>query len=373
MIAVYIVFLISIAGIGLSFIGYPAAIRFMARNRSHSKSPKLEHVTVIVPARNEEAYLKRKIENIIASEYPESLLEVLVVESGSDDRTVEIARNLPVRLIHSDEGKVRAINEGVRHARSDIIVVTDADTLTDASSIKNLVKHLYGRIGAVSGYSHLNESSERGGFYLKSKLKYDRAEWKLRHAEGLVDSARNLDGKLMAFRKSVVPALPVKFLCDDFPLTLVTRKLGYRCVIAADAHVYEEVPARLTEELKQIRRRMGLGIRVGLHYSPSMAFNPRYSIFGMLTVPFRILTPIFLPFILVYIALYLFVAMSWYYGAGLLGGGLLAVIALRGPYPLLQLLGTVLAWVDIISGKTGKAKTWEKIVNKDRQDHRNSN
>lgn len=362
MILAHILFWVMVAGVFISIVLYPAIIRMMARRRNHLTSPLIEPITIIVPARNEERYLRRKIDNLMESDYPPDQMEIIIVESGSDDHTAEIARDLPASLLRSEAGKVNAINEGLRNASSDIIVVTDADTLLENTSIRNLVAHLEGKVGAVSGYSHLREPKHHRLFYFNSKLKYDRSEWRLRYAEGLVNSTRNLDGKLMAFRKSIIPELPAKFLCDDFPLTLSVIRKGYRCVVAADAPVYEETPASLKEEIKQIRRRTAIGITSGLHFVPGMLFNPRYSIFGMLTAPFRILITMFFPFMVVYMMLYLLI-LAPITGATIIGGILVTVLLLRGSYAFIQFYGMCLAWADIITGRTRGLTTWEQIRN----------
>ena len=236
--------------IAISMFVYPLLISFLAKNKKNSKQ-KPKGVTIIVPAYNEEKYIGRKIENLLSSGYR---MKILVVDNGSTDNTAKIAAKYPVTLLKSGRGKINAINKGIKNAKTDIIVVTDADTMTGKDSIRSLVSHLHGNIGAVCGYSTLKTKGKKL-FYLKSKFGYYTADWKQRYTESLVDSVCSLDGKLMAFRKSIVREFPPDLLSDDYALTLMTRKKGYRCIVDKDAVVYEELPRNLKEEIKQIRRR----------------------------------------------------------------------------------------------------------------------
>src|SRR5579862_9405482 len=61
-------------------------------------------VTVIIPAHNEQAVIARKLENILASEYPADALEIVVASDCSTDRTDEIVRSFAprVRLVRAE-------------------------------------------------------------------------------------------------------------------------------------------------------------------------------------------------------------------------------------------------------------------------------
>ncbi len=90
-------------------------------------------VTVIIPARNEEASLGACLESLIQQCY---YLEIIVVNDHSTDRTREIAASIPgVQVVDADPlpdgwtGKNNAVATGVRHARTNWFLFTDADTI----------------------------------------------------------------------------------------------------------------------------------------------------------------------------------------------------------------------------------------------------
>lgn len=91
-------------------------------------------VSVIVPARNEEASLGTCLESLVGQSGVE--FEIIVVNDHSTDRTAEIARSFPaVRLIDAGElppgwtGKNNAVSCGAREARGEWLLFTDADTV----------------------------------------------------------------------------------------------------------------------------------------------------------------------------------------------------------------------------------------------------
>lgn len=96
------------------------------------------YFTVIVPAHNEEAELARTLDALLAQRYPASRMEIIVVENGSSDATLSIARGyesrvdtrVPIRVIQSERGVSRAKNAGLSLAslESEWVVFCDADT-----------------------------------------------------------------------------------------------------------------------------------------------------------------------------------------------------------------------------------------------------
>lgn len=106
-------------------------------------------VTVLVFALNEEESLPHVLPKV-----PQWVDEVLVVDGGSTDRTVEIASKLrpDIRILHqSGKGKGNAIKQGVRESGSDIIVTLDADGETDPDEIEQFVEPLLHGFDFVKG------------------------------------------------------------------------------------------------------------------------------------------------------------------------------------------------------------------------------
>jgi cellulose synthase/poly-beta-1,6-N-acetylglucosamine synthase-like glycosyltransferase len=91
-----------------------------------------KRISIIIPAYNEERYLKRCLDSIAA--LSESPYEVLVVDNNSTDATAQIATSYPfVRLLHEKlQGRVYARNTGFDAAKGDILARIDADAVLPA-------------------------------------------------------------------------------------------------------------------------------------------------------------------------------------------------------------------------------------------------
>ncbi len=337
-------------------VGYAPLMRYLTRNRPVPRAEQAPEVTVVVPAFNEETNIDRKIEDLRKLEYPAEKMEILVVDNSSTDRTREIASSYPVTVLNSPRGKINAINVGIQNARSEIVVVTDADTVLKPDALASLVTcYADERIGAVGGTAVVEASHP---FFGRSKTKYHEADWELRALEGRLDTVISLDGKLMSFRKTLLPEFPPDCIVDDLEINFRLRSQGYRSIIDAQAVVYETGPQSFKAEMKQIRRRVALTIPVLFRYI-HMLMNPRYGWFGLLIFPVRRMLAVFSPLMLVYVGSYLLV---WNWKIAILSGVAVSafIIAKAHYFPVIQQVGILLGWLDVLTLRIGSAAQWEK-------------
>jgi glycosyltransferase involved in cell wall biosynthesis len=115
-------------------------------------------VSVIVPARNEEACLGACLQSL-ASQAGVSF-EIIVVDDGSTDRTPDIARSFHgVRVVNPGplppgwSGKNNALVAGAKEARGEWLLFTDADTVHRAGSLARSMVEVRERRGALLSYS----------------------------------------------------------------------------------------------------------------------------------------------------------------------------------------------------------------------------
>jgi glycosyltransferase involved in cell wall biosynthesis len=92
-------------------------------------------ISVIIPARNEEKNISSLLQSIANQTYPKNLLEIIVVDDNSTDKTAEIAQQFPfVKLISLKENSInsykkKAIEIGIAACSGNLIVTTDADCI----------------------------------------------------------------------------------------------------------------------------------------------------------------------------------------------------------------------------------------------------
>ena len=116
-----------------------------------------ELATVVIPARNEEQFIARCLDSVLAQTYPN--LEIVVVDGDSTDRTAEIvtayARRFPnIRLLHNPHRIVpSSLNLGAADALGTWFVRVDAHATISPNYVASAIEHLRtGRWGAVGGF-----------------------------------------------------------------------------------------------------------------------------------------------------------------------------------------------------------------------------
>lgn len=107
-------------------------------------------ISVIVPARNEENVIEECVLSLIEQEYPEQLLEIIIVDDYSTDKTVDIIRKINSRRVKLLElkhffsendinaHKKKAIETAIQHSSGDLIITTDADCMADKNWISTI-------------------------------------------------------------------------------------------------------------------------------------------------------------------------------------------------------------------------------------------
>lgn len=105
-------------------------------------------VSVIVPCRQEEAYIGRTLASLVTNDYPQDRLEILVVDGRSTDRTLDIVRKFQekypfIRILDNPRQITpAALNLGLGQARGEIILRVDAHGVVPTTYISSLVAWL---------------------------------------------------------------------------------------------------------------------------------------------------------------------------------------------------------------------------------------
>ena len=233
-----IIFWASFFGIFYAYLGYPLLLFALGkivvrRKRQYDPDPDYKpSVSIILPVFNEEKVIENKIKNTILLDYPRDRFEVLIISDGSTDRTRQIVqRNLDQNIKYFElperSGKAAALNLGLKKARNEIIVYSDASIMLDTHALKNIVKRFQEKnIGCISGEDHIRESGGEG-FYGKYEL------W-LRNLESRVHSIVGASGSFYAQRRTLCSPFQ-EGMAPDFLSVLATVEKGYRAVTEPSA------------------------------------------------------------------------------------------------------------------------------------------
>ncbi len=140
-----VILVVSSALVAWVYAGYPLALRLLGavRPRPRRRARLDVRVSVIVAAHDEVEVIAGKIANVWDSDYPANLIELVVASDGSSDDTVEAARRAgATRVLDLPRvGKLTAINRAVEASSGEILVFTDADSLFESGTLRELVSN----------------------------------------------------------------------------------------------------------------------------------------------------------------------------------------------------------------------------------------
>lgn len=308
---------IGLAVVGVAVIGRFGMMLILARRhyrlrnrRRFSWGPAVTGpVSVIVPAYNEKECIANTLKSLAQSTHP---IEIIVVDDGSTDNTSEIAESLGmanVRVIRQENaGKPAALNNGVRHARYDIVVMMDGDTVFEADTVEQLVQPFADpKIGAVAGNAKVGNRDTVIGAW--QHIEYVMGFNLDRRMYDLLRCMPTIPGAIGAFRREAVlevGGMSEDTLAEDTDITIAMHRAGWKVVYQEHAKAWTEAPGSLKQLWSQ-RYRWSYGTMQALwkHRKSLTDKGPsgRFGRVGMpLVVIFQIITPVFAPLIDVFTA-----------------------------------------------------------------------
>jgi cellulose synthase/poly-beta-1,6-N-acetylglucosamine synthase-like glycosyltransferase len=247
----------SLGAITWTHVGYPLAAEIAARVRTRSvrKGEALPSVSVIIPAYNEERHIARRLENLLALDYPREQLEIVVASDASSDGTNAIVEAVAateplVRLLDCPRGgKVAAQDRAVRQTTSDVVAFSDGNATWAPDALRQLVANLADPdVAYVCGQLRLQTATgtNREGTYW-------RYEMKLREAESRLGSITGGNGSIYAVKRDDYIEVDPTWGHDlSFPYRMV--QAGRRAVYEPEAHAFEKpTPSNETEYRRKVR------------------------------------------------------------------------------------------------------------------------
>jgi cellulose synthase/poly-beta-1,6-N-acetylglucosamine synthase-like glycosyltransferase len=239
-----LLFIFSVAALYYIYDGYLRLLQILNLAFKSTGKPKpivnkeLPSVTVLLTVFNEAGAIVERLHNILGSDYPPQLLDVLVASDGSTDETDDLVRQLDekqVRLFRPSirEGKTSTQNQAIPLARGEIIVFTDAGTRFDKNFIKKVVSPFQDpAVGAVDGHLLLISDPESG--VSQNQGRYWGFELRLRALESQLGILAVASGACLAVRRELLKPMCIAY-GEDCMVPLDVASQGYRVVHATDA------------------------------------------------------------------------------------------------------------------------------------------
>ena len=249
MIALAVLFWVSLGALVWTHGAYPLAARALAsmRSRPIQKGDELPQVTVIVAAHNEEDVIERRIENLRALDYPANRLEIVVTSDASTDATEPLAARAGARVIGNPRGgKVAAQNHAVRDTESEVVAFTDANSTWAPDALRALVRafadpdvaYVCGRLNVQT----VDGKNQEGVYW--------RYELGVRAAESQLDSVTGGNGSIYAVRRSDYIEVDPRF-GHDLSLPYLMVQGGRRAVYEPAANAFEKATPTTEDEYRR--------------------------------------------------------------------------------------------------------------------------
>lgn len=227
------------------FAGYPLTVFVLARlfGKGVRQGDCDPSVSIVIAAHNEEKCIEGTIVNKLSLDYPKEKLEIIVVSDGSTDGTDAIVRRYAggrVFFLVQEErsGKTAAINRAVAHARGDIVVFSDANSMYAPDAVRKLVRNFYDEsVGYVTGrIVYTDADGQVVGKGCSTYMGYENFLWT---NETRIGSIVGTDGGVDAVRRPLFrPMRPDQL--PDFILPLAVIEQGRRVVYEPDALLKEQ-------------------------------------------------------------------------------------------------------------------------------------
>ncbi|RZV11166.1 cellulose synthase/poly-beta-1,6-N-acetylglucosamine synthase-like glycosyltransferase [Natrinema hispanicum] len=300
------------------------------------KEPAEPTVSIVLPTYNEEQIVETKLDDLLALDYPMEKVELVVVDSSSDD-TREIIREYfadldapDLVLLEENErrGLAPALNDAYAAASNDMVVKTDCDSKLSPNVLREAAANLADDdIAAVTGQN----VEVLGGSEVESG--YRGVQSHIQQLESHLDSTLIFHGPFSAFENDALLPIDPNSLADDTELALKIRRQGGRVIFDPAVEYMEASHSEFVKRRKQKDRRgMGL-IRLLVQHRDALG---RYGKYGKVVLPFNWWFMIVSPWLL---AVTLIVgtgaAVSLFDASGLVVPGVVGVFAYLGQKDLL--------------------------------------
>jgi cellulose synthase/poly-beta-1,6-N-acetylglucosamine synthase-like glycosyltransferase len=277
--------------------GYFVVLRFISfiKRRPVATLPEdLPSLSIVVPCYNEADLIVDKLNNLLACDYPPERLEIVFVDGGSSDQTVQqLSAALPlgrgIRISHAPrKGKTHQLNHVLPTLSGQYVVITDADSRLRPDALEQLAAEFAAdpAVWLVGAYSHAPTAIWR-----------DRCFWESQNRGRLIESdafsSSIVIATCYAFRQELLTEFPEDVVADDVYVGFLCNALGHR-VVYSRAVIVEELrgPGHISEFFGHKFRKNNAFLRESLRFLYRL---PEMSGFCKLMVLTRIAQQLLLP------------------------------------------------------------------------------
>ena len=249
-------------------------------------------ITILVPAFNEEKTIADTIESLLRLDYPSHLLDIIVLNDGSTDKTGQIAAEYAqrgdIRLIENriNQGKAKSLNIGIKEAKGELIATLDADTVIEGDILTKVGGYFRDEdVGSVIVRVRVREPKN----WLEKiiEMEYNMGLGFYLKLLSFLNCLYLTPGQFSLYRKKMLDELrgfDVDNIVEDTEIAYRMQKKGYKIACCLSTYAYTKVPNNIRAFYYQRRRWYSGTIQTILKHR-DVFFNRELGNFGMFFMP----------------------------------------------------------------------------------------
>jgi rSAM/selenodomain-associated transferase 2 len=176
--------------------------------------PKNTQISIIIPTLNEADNIQETINIIQCS----NNVEIIVVDGGSEDKTLLIAKSLDIKVIISPPGRANQMNAGAMVASGEILLFLHADTRLP-TNFDEMIRTTLAKPGIVAGAFALQINSPHWGLRLvEFGVKWRSHLWQMPYGDQAIFLTKDVFQQVGNF-----PQMPIM---EDFELMRKLKSMG---------------------------------------------------------------------------------------------------------------------------------------------------
>jgi cellulose synthase/poly-beta-1,6-N-acetylglucosamine synthase-like glycosyltransferase len=255
-------------------------------------------VTIAVPCWNEEKTLAATLDSLLALDYPKDKLSIIVVDDGSKDKTLAIAKEYEhmhpksiSAITKPNGGKHTAVNLALSLSTSDLFGCLDADSFVDAQALHIIASYFEHHAHAMAVTPCIHIRSPKTIIQRMQAIEYLMGVF-LRKSFGQLDAIQVTPGPFSIFKREVFATIGVyrkAHNTEDYEITLRMHKAHFKIMNSHKALVYTVGPATVKGYFFQ-RLRWARGFLENSIDYKELFFKKEYGNFGMFTLPMAFLS-----------------------------------------------------------------------------------
>ena len=264
-------------------------------DRKEHKEKRLKNfpsVSICIPAYNEEEDIAETVNSVLRIDYPMNRIDVIVVNDGSTDRTMEIVEGIKkknkgrriILLNQENKGKAAAMNYALKVAKGEYFVSLDADCIASRDALKKLLPYFSKDVGAVLPIIKVRNKDT---FMRKIQWCEYLVNFFYKRLIGELDCIHVTPGPFSVYKIAVlreVGGYDVGNLTEDLEIALKIQRRHYKIVQLLNTTIYTKAPPTVAAFCKQRNRWYKGGIINIVRYR-DMLLNRKYGDLGTFFLP----------------------------------------------------------------------------------------